>query len=195
MILSHTPPCSCKSKEKEKEKKRNINNDLAVLPSHDKFSIGFDYLLILLYKWLCPTITRSHILPECSMITWSYHMIWLLNPLCYLYLCFCCTIWCWRSNVQMCGKLFPFWGSHNNIKRTYNYKWLVKWQVESISIKGLVQCSLIWLESINGKRVYLMFYQDSVWSISLLPIHNSKPLIMYCCIIIFFVYEYQHLFN
>jgi len=35
MILSHTPPCSCKSKEKEKEKKRNINNDLAVLPSHD----------------------------------------------------------------------------------------------------------------------------------------------------------------
>jgi len=35
MILSHAPPCSCKSKEKEKEKKRNINNDLAVLPSHD----------------------------------------------------------------------------------------------------------------------------------------------------------------
>ena len=36
VILSHTPPCSCKSKEKEKEKKRNINNDLDVLPSHDK---------------------------------------------------------------------------------------------------------------------------------------------------------------
>jgi len=35
MILSHAPPCSCKSKEKEKEKKRNINNDLAILPSHD----------------------------------------------------------------------------------------------------------------------------------------------------------------
>jgi len=35
MILSHTPPYSCKSKEKEKEKKRNINNDLAILPSHD----------------------------------------------------------------------------------------------------------------------------------------------------------------
>jgi len=41
MILSHAPPCSCKSKEKEKEKKRNINNDLAVLPSHDK---GFGHL-------------------------------------------------------------------------------------------------------------------------------------------------------
>jgi len=37
VILSHTPPCSCKSKEKEKEKKRNINNDLAILPSHDIF--------------------------------------------------------------------------------------------------------------------------------------------------------------
>jgi len=35
VILSHAPPCSCKSKEKEKEKKRNINNDLAILPSHD----------------------------------------------------------------------------------------------------------------------------------------------------------------
>jgi len=41
VILSHAPPCSCKSKEKEKEKKRNINNDLAVLPSHDtKLSAG-----------------------------------------------------------------------------------------------------------------------------------------------------------
>ena len=79
-----------------------------------EFSIRFDYLLILLYKWLCPTITQSHVLPECSMITWSYHMIWLLNPPCYLYLCFCCTIWCWRSNVQICRKLFPFWGSHNS---------------------------------------------------------------------------------
>jgi len=38
VILSHTPPCSCKSKEKEKEKKRNINNDLAILPSHDNRS-------------------------------------------------------------------------------------------------------------------------------------------------------------
>jgi len=34
-FFAHAPPCSCKSKEKEKEKKRNINNDLAVLPSHD----------------------------------------------------------------------------------------------------------------------------------------------------------------
>jgi len=46
VILFHAPPCSCKSKEKEKEKKRkekkrNINNDLAVLPSHDNYEEGF----------------------------------------------------------------------------------------------------------------------------------------------------------
>jgi len=51
-----------------------------------EFSIGFDYLLILLYKWLCSTITQSHVFPEHSMITWLYHMIWLPNSPCYLYL-------------------------------------------------------------------------------------------------------------
>jgi len=40
VILSHAPPCSCKSKGKEKEKKRNINNDLAILPSHDKIFVN-----------------------------------------------------------------------------------------------------------------------------------------------------------
>jgi len=44
VILSHAPPCSCKSKEKEKEKKRNINNDLAVLPSHDNIRMISSYL-------------------------------------------------------------------------------------------------------------------------------------------------------
>jgi len=33
MTLSCAPLCSCKSKKKKK--KRNINNDLAILPSHD----------------------------------------------------------------------------------------------------------------------------------------------------------------
>jgi len=33
-----------------------------------------------------PIITRSHVLPEHSMITWPCHMIWLPNLLCYLYL-------------------------------------------------------------------------------------------------------------
>jgi len=33
-----------------------------------------------------PIITRSHDLPEYSMIIWLCHMIWLPNPPCYLYL-------------------------------------------------------------------------------------------------------------
>jgi len=35
VILSCAPSCSYKSNKKRKEKKRNIDNDLAVLPSHD----------------------------------------------------------------------------------------------------------------------------------------------------------------
>jgi len=37
VTLSHTPFCVVSPKEKEKKKKRkvNINNDLAILPSHD----------------------------------------------------------------------------------------------------------------------------------------------------------------
>jgi len=34
VILSHTPSCVVSPKEKKKE--RNINNDLAILPSHDR---------------------------------------------------------------------------------------------------------------------------------------------------------------
>ena len=36
VILSHAPSYSCK-KRKEKKRKRNINNDLAILPSHDNY--------------------------------------------------------------------------------------------------------------------------------------------------------------
>jgi len=51
-----------------------------------EFSIGFDYLLILLYKWLCFTVTWSHVLLEHSMTTWPCHMTWLPEFPCYLYL-------------------------------------------------------------------------------------------------------------
>ena len=40
MILSCAPSYSCKSNKKRKEKKRNIDNDLAVLPSHDILGSG-----------------------------------------------------------------------------------------------------------------------------------------------------------
>jgi len=39
MTLSHTPSYVVSPREKEKEKKRNINNDLAILPSHDKLGL------------------------------------------------------------------------------------------------------------------------------------------------------------
>jgi len=38
MTLSHTP--SCVESQKEKEKKRNINNDLAILPSHNSTKLS-----------------------------------------------------------------------------------------------------------------------------------------------------------
>jgi len=45
MILSHTPSYSCKSNKKRKEKKRNINNNLAVLPSHDTTTLIKMYMI------------------------------------------------------------------------------------------------------------------------------------------------------
>jgi len=64
------------------------------------------------YKWLYTTSPRSHVLLECSTITWPRHVIWLLKFPRYLYLVHCMT-WCLRSSVWMRGKLSPSWGSHN----------------------------------------------------------------------------------
>jgi len=43
VTLSHTP--SCVVSPKEKKKKRNINNDLAVLPSHDTDKVFYPFSL------------------------------------------------------------------------------------------------------------------------------------------------------
>jgi len=69
MILSHTPSCSYKS-----NKKRNINNDLAVLPSHNNLALEhvvfIKYLFFYLSAWplcltslvlLLPLYTSSHL--------------------------------------------------------------------------------------------------------------------------------------
>ena len=80
-----------------------------------EFSIGFDYLLILLYKWLCSTITQSHVFPEHSMITWLYYVIWLSNSPCYLYLVL--VIWFdvgdqmfkYMENSFLSGALITLW--------------------------------------------------------------------------------------
>ena len=78
-----------------------------------EFSIGFDYLLILLlqvvvlyyYTITCPfqNILWSH-----DLIMWYGYLI----PMLFIS-CSCCMIWYWRSNVQTRRKLFPLWGSHN----------------------------------------------------------------------------------
>jgi len=39
MTLSYTPSYVVSPKEKDKEKKRNINNDLAILPSYDTIHV------------------------------------------------------------------------------------------------------------------------------------------------------------
>ena len=61
----------------------------------------------------CALLLHNHmsfqnILWSHDLITWYDYLI----PMLFIS-CPCCTIWCWRSNVQTCGKLFPFWGSHN----------------------------------------------------------------------------------
>jgi len=54
VTLSHTPSYIVSPREKEKEKKRNINNDLAILPSHDKLGLLQDYA-----KQYCIIYNRS----------------------------------------------------------------------------------------------------------------------------------------
>jgi len=74
-----------------------------------EFSVGFGYLLILLYKWLYP----YYYMITCPSRIFYNHMIWLPNlPMLFISWLHYVT-WYWRSNVQMCGKLFPFQGSHN----------------------------------------------------------------------------------
>jgi len=56
------------------------------------------------YKWLYTTSPRSHVLLECSTITWPCHMIWLLKFPCYLYLV--SVIW-----LDVCNQVFECVGN------------------------------------------------------------------------------------
>jgi len=51
------------------------------------------------YKWLYATNPRSHVLLECSIVTWPCHMIWLLMFPHYLYLVF--IVW-----LDICDQVF-----------------------------------------------------------------------------------------
>ena len=56
------------------------------------------------YKWLCTTSPWSHVLLECSTITWQGHVIWLLKFPCYLYLVF--IVW-----LDICNQVFERMGN------------------------------------------------------------------------------------
>jgi len=56
------------------------------------------------YKWLYTTSPWSHVLLECSTITWPCHMIRLLKFLCYLYLVF--IVW-----LDICDQVFECVGN------------------------------------------------------------------------------------
>jgi len=77
VILSHAPSCSCKSNKKRKEKKRNINNDLAILPSHDNTSvIVFDiaqFFLSFNYEFLFTYLKKAGLNTNIVGFFNSYH--------------------------------------------------------------------------------------------------------------------------
>ena len=60
--------------------------------------------LYYLYKWLYTTSPQSHVLLECSTITWPCHVIWLLKFPCYLYLVF--IVW-----LDICNQVFECMGN------------------------------------------------------------------------------------
>ena len=65
VILSRTPSYSCKSNKKRKEKKRNIDNDLAILPSHDTTP---------LLSFLIPRIFTTHNMGQpCCLFLFHCH--------------------------------------------------------------------------------------------------------------------------
>ena len=63
------------------------------------FLLDWTTYLYYFYKWLYTTSPRSHVLLECSTITWPCHVIQLLKFLCYLYLVF--IVW-----LDICDQVF-----------------------------------------------------------------------------------------
>ena len=58
----------------------------------------------------CALSPWSYVLPECSVITWPCHVT--LVPTLFISQPYCMS-WGFGLNIQMLGKLFFFWGSHN----------------------------------------------------------------------------------
>jgi len=58
-LLSHTPSCVVSPKEKKRKRKVNINNNLAILPSHD--SIGTKAMRTLSIKVKLVSNSMNHL--------------------------------------------------------------------------------------------------------------------------------------
>ena len=79
-----------------------------------EFFTGLQLYLYYYYSG-CTLKSYDHMFfPECSMITWSYHVIWLYWVSTLFISLLHCMLWGFGLSVQMCGKSFPVWGSYNN---------------------------------------------------------------------------------
>ena len=78
-----------------------------------EFFVGLQPHLYYYYSG-CTLKSHDHMFfPECSMITWPCHVIltyWV--PTLFIFLLHC-MLWGFGLSVQMRGKPFPVWGSHN----------------------------------------------------------------------------------
>ena len=74
-----------------------------------KFFIGLDFYLYYFYSG-CTLSPWSHVLLECSVITWLCYVT--LVPTLFISQPYCIS-WGFGLNVWMLGKLFSFWDSYN----------------------------------------------------------------------------------
>ena len=102
-----------------------------------------------------PIITQSHVLSECSMITWPCHVIWLPNFPCYLYLD--PVIWLdvrdqmfeYIGNSFLSGALITLWWVLWYFKEFKNAK-LDKWQKMLLSLRSNPQTMSPYIQKSDG---------------------------------------------
>ena len=80
-------------------------------------------LLILLLQWLYPGVPQSHVLSRIfyDHLTLSRDLTYWV-PTLFISLLYC-MLWGFGLSIQMCGKPFSFWGSHNTLSKTLSHLW------------------------------------------------------------------------
>jgi len=87
-------------------------------------SLDLTVYLYYFYKWLYTTSPRSHVLLECSTITWPRHVIWLFKFPRYLYPV--CIIW-----LNICSRVFEHMGN------LFLLRALITWGSEPLKVSGI----------------------------------------------------------